>query len=148
MTPDLLPPEDLAAIAARCDTLARKPVRTPDGFTSYGAYIDAGALSRYESAHKKDPAGSMMASNMALALLVSTYRLADGVASYDIPALLSHITAQAAAYNRALDLLYEARQHIDGEIDVVDGDYGEPAPNQAMRLASAIDDILTERKSS
>lgn len=44
------------------------------------------------------------------------------------------------------ELLTRAREHIDGEIDVIDGDYGEPHPNAAMILASAIDAALGEAR--
>jgi hypothetical protein len=42
--------------------------------------------------------------------------------------------------------LEQAREHIDGEIDVVDGDYGVPAPNKAMSLAQEIDAALAKVK--
>lgn len=38
--------------------------------------------------------------------------------------------------------LEEARNYIDGEIDVVDGDYGEPRPNRAMNLATKIAEAI------
>jgi hypothetical protein len=38
--------------------------------------------------------------------------------------------------------LEEAREFIDGKIDVVDGSYGRPEPNKAMRLATEIDAAL------
>lgn len=58
--------------------------------------------------------------------------------------------ARAAVFRRSSEtenehlreLLTRAREHIDGEIDVIDGDYGEPHPNAAMILASAIDAAL------
>lgn len=36
------------------------------------------------------------------------------------------------------DLLDRCAEFIEGQVDVVDGDYGEPEPNKAMRLMSAI----------
>lgn len=36
------------------------------------------------------------------------------------------------------DLLDQCAEFLDGYVDVVDGDYGEPEPNEAMRLVSAI----------
>jgi hypothetical protein len=42
------------------------------------------------------------------------------------------------------EALNGAREHIDGEIDVNDGDYGEPRPNAAMQLASLIDAALSQ----
>lgn len=57
--------------------------------------------------------------------------------------------AEAAANAKAIaavpDLiaaLQEAREFIDGQIDVVDGSYGVPAPNRAMTLAQEIDAAL------
>lgn len=38
--------------------------------------------------------------------------------------------------------LLECREFIEPYVDVVDGDYGEPAPNKAMRLVSMIDESL------
>lgn len=43
---------------------------------------------------------------------------------------------------KLIEALEEARNYIDGHIDVVDGSYGEPAPNRAMSLASTIDEAL------
>ena len=36
------------------------------------------------------------------------------------------------------DLLDRCAEFLDGQVDVVDGDYGVPEPNKAMRLVSAI----------
>lgn len=50
-----------------------------------------------------------------------------------------------AAYQRIAELeadLLECREYIDDHVDVVDGDYGVPAPNKAMRLVSMIDESL------
>ncbi len=38
--------------------------------------------------------------------------------------------------------LLECREFIEPHVDVVDGDYGEPAPNKAMRLVSMIDESI------
>ena len=38
--------------------------------------------------------------------------------------------------------LLECRDFLEGQIDVVDGDYGEPAPNRAMQLCTMIDETL------
>lgn len=35
----------------------------------------------------------------------------------------------------------EVRDLIDGYVDVVDGDYGQPAPNDAMRAVQLIDEV-------
>lgn len=40
------------------------------------------------------------------------------------------------------DALVEAREYIDGEIDVVDGDDGIPEANKAMQLAQLIDTAI------
>jgi len=42
-----------------------------------------------------------------------------------------------------IDALVDASEHIQGEVDVIDGDYGFPAPNNAMQLSSTIDTALT-----
>lgn len=50
-----------------------------------------------------------------------------------------------AAYARITQLeadLLECREYIEDHVDVVDGDYGVPAPNRAMRLVSMIDESL------
>lgn len=50
-----------------------------------------------------------------------------------------------AAYQRISLLeadLIECREYIEEAVDVVDGDYGEPAPNRAMVLVSMIDETL------
>jgi hypothetical protein len=41
-----------------------------------------------------------------------------------------------------LDALSGARDLLDGQIDVVDGDYGEPAPNRAMTVCAHIDEAM------
>ena len=40
------------------------------------------------------------------------------------------------------DLLDQCAEFIDGQVDVVDGDYGQPEPNRAMRLMSAIREVV------
>ena len=40
------------------------------------------------------------------------------------------------------DVLRTARDFIDRYSDVVDGDCGEPHPNEAMQLVGAIDEVL------
>lgn len=42
--------------------------------------------------------------------------------------------------------LYSVLDELDGKIDVVDGDYGEPSPNWAMRLTTEIEEALGESK--
>ena len=39
-------------------------------------------------------------------------------------------------------VLHEVRDLIEGYVDVIDGDYGVPAPNKAMKAVQIIDDIL------
>jgi hypothetical protein len=53
--------------------------------------------------------------------------------------------AAVRASNRLKQLesiLEDCAEFIDGYVDVVDGDYGEPEPNKAMRLMSAIREVL------
>jgi hypothetical protein len=40
------------------------------------------------------------------------------------------------------DLLDRCAEFLDGQVDVVDGDYGQPEPNKAMRLVSEIREIV------
>ncbi len=40
------------------------------------------------------------------------------------------------------DLLDRAVEFADGYVDVVDGDYGQPEPNKAMKLVSAIREVV------
>ena len=42
------------------------------------------------------------------------------------------------------DLLDRCAEFIDGQVDVQDGDYGEPEPNKAMRLMTAIREVVPE----
>lgn len=63
----------------------------------------------------------------------------------------NYILAPSAATNKFSELveaLEEAREFIDGQIDVVDGDYGVPAPNKAMQLAQVIDAALAKARVS
>lgn len=41
-----------------------------------------------------------------------------------------------------LEALEAARDHLDGEIDVVDGDYGQPEPNRAMVICQQLDEAM------
>jgi hypothetical protein len=41
--------------------------------------------------------------------------------------------------NELLEALYEVRELIEGYVDVKDGDYGVPVPNNAMRAMRVID---------
>ena len=42
-------------------------------------------------------------------------------------------------------VLHEVRHLIEGYVDVIDGDYGVPAPNKAMKAVQIIDDAIVER---
>lgn len=41
--------------------------------------------------------------------------------------------------------LEEALEFIGGQVDVVDGDYGQPKPNRAMQVAQSIEWALGRR---
>lgn len=50
-----------------------------------------------------------------------------------------------AAYERIAQLeadLNECREFLEGQADVNDGSYGQPAPNRAMQLVCLIDESL------
>lgn len=58
---------------------------------------------------------------------------------------IEHPEELKAAYDRITRLeadLSEVREYLETEVDVVDGDYGVPAPNRAMELVSMIDEAL------
>lgn len=57
-------------------------------------------------------------------------------------AILAIVRNEDPFIARLVEAANEAREHIDGEIDVVDGSYGEPAPNRAMSIASLIDEAI------
>lgn len=40
------------------------------------------------------------------------------------------------------EALNDAIEHIGGEVDVVDGDYGAPEPNAAMKLSGKLNNAL------
>jgi len=44
--------------------------------------------------------------------------------------------------NDVLQALYEAYEFAQDQEDVIDGDYGMPAPNKAMQLARILRDAL------
>lgn len=54
------------------------------------------------------------------------------------------MTADAAAkrITRLEADLAECREYLENEMDVVDGNYGHPAPNRAMQLVNMIDETL------
>jgi hypothetical protein len=39
-------------------------------------------------------------------------------------------------------VLSEIAAMFEGEVDVVDGSYGEPSPNRAMQITSMIDEVI------
>ncbi len=41
-------------------------------------------------------------------------------------------------------MLLDVLEYLDNYVDVVDGDYGQPAPNKAMRLVQEIEEMLTK----
>ena len=47
-----------------------------------------------------------------------------------------------ANLNIMYDTLRGLREELEEFMDVVDGDDGEPAPNDAMRIATEIDEVL------
>lgn len=68
----------------------------------------------------------------------------DVVIAPAISALVEENQKQAAQIKVLRDILHDVRDHIDGEIDVVDGSYGEPAPNKAMVLDQNIVEALKQ----
>ena len=54
------------------------------------------------------------------------------------------IVRAVKSHDELLAALHAAREYIDGQIDVVDGSYGEPAPNRAMVLAQEIDAAIAK----
>lgn len=59
---------------------------------------------------------------------------------------VEHDNEQAAARIARLESdLNECLEFLEGQADVVDGDYGEPSPNRAMQLVSMIDETLNGR---
>lgn len=58
---------------------------------------------------------------------------------------IEHPEELKAAYDLITRLeadLLEVREYLETEVDVIDGDYGVPAPNRAMELVSMIDEAL------
>jgi hypothetical protein len=53
------------------------------------------------------------------------------------------IGQQRLRIHELIELLHRCAEFIDGYSDVVDGDYGEPEPNKAMRLLSKINEEIT-----
>lgn len=51
-----------------------------------------------------------------------------------------------AAYDRIDELetvLAQCRDYFDNRSDVIDGDYGIPAPNKEMRMLQEIDEVMS-----
>jgi len=40
------------------------------------------------------------------------------------------------------DILQEVSEFLDNYVDVLDGDYGDPRPNNAMSLKQRVDELL------
>jgi hypothetical protein len=53
-----------------------------------------------------------------------------------------HRERLAAAAPAMLAALQEVSDYLDGLVDVVDGDYGQPAPNKAMTLKQEVDEAI------
>lgn len=49
---------------------------------------------------------------------------------------------------RTIDLLTEVLEFLEAQYDVVDGSYGEPAPNKAMSLGTQVEHALERLKRS
>jgi len=80
-------------------------------------------------------------------LLAAAYNAFDSAGKkLGLNAVLLAEGLQHGAIADLIGALEQAREHIDGEIDVVDGDYGVPAPNKAMSLAHEIDVALAKVK--
>lgn len=58
-----------------------------------------------------------------------------------VKAVNSHQALLARIARLEADLL-ECREYLETEVDVIDGDYGVPAPNRAMALVTMIDQTL------
>lgn len=55
---------------------------------------------------------------------------------------IDHAHTAARKLRGAIDLLEELEDHFDNLADVVDGDYGVPRPNEAMRWQQRIREAL------
>jgi hypothetical protein len=65
----------------------------------------------------------------------------EGTSAEDA-ALMARAPSLLARVRMLEDLLGECEEFINSYSDVVDGDYGEPEPNRAMRLVSHIRDYV------
>lgn len=73
----------------------------------------------------------------------------EGLRGFHDPHICGELTAAAEEIGKLrmnltilrADLL-ECREHLDKEMDVVDGPDGQPAPNRAMQLVNMIDEAL------
>ena len=62
-------------------------------------------------------------------------------------ALAREINAWKSKYERLRDAVYDIEDYLENLEDVVDGSYGEPAPNKEMRLLQDLRAALVEEKS-
>ncbi len=88
----------------------------------------------------------MSAEQIAIQLdrLVSVYGDEDPVSFYydDIVAAIAQILKQAKSIKKLEALLADCAEFIEPYSDVSDGAYGEPVPNAAMSLLSAINEEI------
>ncbi len=47
---------------------------------------------------------------------------------------MAELHASDAFHRLAMTVLYDLEDYLDGRSDVSDGDYGQPKPNEEMRL--------------
>lgn len=90
------------------------------------------------------PRASEYEADKAIAEIKKAINAAENAnqAGEDIVALMARAPQ---LYRRTVileELLERCAEFLDGYVDVVDGDYGEPEPNEAMRLTSAIREAI------
>lgn len=54
----------------------------------------------------------------------------------------ARITRLEAENKRMISALWQIEDYLDGKVDVVDGSYGEPAPNAEMSLMTEVREAL------
>lgn len=83
--------------------------------------------------------GNIVAGTRFIARLGDEFDLddqAEADAAFVVRACNAHDDLLAAAE--------EALEFVEGQVDVVDGDYGQPAPNKAMILFGALRDAIAK----